>query len=508
MTDLSRRDFLKFMSLVPMAMLVHPILRTSGSTADPSQPNIIILILDTWSADHMSMHGYPRRTMPNIEAFAQRALVYHRHYSTGTFTVPGTASILTGLHPWSHRAISLGGEIAATHRQQQIFRAVSGTRSTLGYSQNEFADLLLNQAAQNLDTHVPVSSFSLQPGLFYSSPVFRNDAQVAYASFEGDIFQRGVGFDGSLFIGPLRRLLAWRKRTALDADYQMVYPRGLPTSTELFTLEDLVDGAIGILKNLQQPSLAYLHFFPPHGPYRPKGKHNHDFADGWQAPEKSLHPLASTTASYAEQESQRLKYDQYLSSWDAELARLLDYMKTSGLLQNSIFIISSDHGELFERGEIGHNGPLIYDSVLHVPLIISRPGQEARVDVHSPTSSVDLLPTIAALAGAPAPAWGEGMLLPEFGGVPDENRSIFAMDAKMNSVHTALKQVSFSLTRDAHRLTYYQYPELDYQHFELYDLVQDPDELRDLYSARPQMLAALQQELLDKLADVNKGYPV
>ena len=57
------------------------------------------------------MYGYPRQTMPNVEQFAKNAIVYHRHYSAGTFTVPGTASLLTGLHPWSHRALTLGGEI-------------------------------------------------------------------------------------------------------------------------------------------------------------------------------------------------------------------------------------------------------------------------------------------------------------------------------------------------------------------------------------------------------------
>ena len=169
-----------------------------------------------------------------------------------------------------------------------------------------------------------------------------------------------------------------RVTNALHEEYKTTYPRGLPTTTNPFRLEDVVDGAIGILGDLPKPSLAYLHFFPPHDKYRPKGKYNSMFRDGWQAPEKSIHPLTAprTPGPYAEQENDRLKYDQYLASWDAEVGRLLEYLRTSGLLDSSYVILTSDHGELFERGVVGHNCSLIYDPIVHVPLIISRPGQK------------------------------------------------------------------------------------------------------------------------------------
>ena len=224
MPGISRRDFLKILSLSPVAALVRRMVGASRLTAGGNPPNIVILVFDAWSADHMSLHGYPRRTMPNVEQFAEKAVVYHRHYSAGTFTMPGTASLLTGLHPWSHRALTLGGEIDVRHREHQIFHVVSPTHSTLGYAQNEYADLLLFELARDLDQHVSIDSFSLARLLTYSSEVFRNDPQVAYASFENDIFQNGTGADGSLFVGALRRLTKWRTRKALDAEYRMTYP--------------------------------------------------------------------------------------------------------------------------------------------------------------------------------------------------------------------------------------------------------------------------------------------
>jgi arylsulfatase A-like enzyme len=506
MADISRRDFLKLLSITPMAILEQPLVRIFNLSANPDQQNIILLVFDTWSADHVQLYGYPRETMPNLSMFADNALVYHRHYSAGTFTVPGTASLLTGLYPWSHRAILLGGEITPEHRNHQIFNLLSPTHSTVGYAQNQYANIFLYQVGQELKTHIPIDNFDLEHGLIYDLPIFRNDQPTAFASFEDDIFQTGVGFDGSLFLGPLSRLITSREREALNNESRLSYPRGLPKASVLFRLEDIIDGAIEILKGLSQPSLVYLHFFPPHGPYRPKGKYNHRFDDGWQAVEKPVHALSQSPATFKEEEDQRRRYDQYLASWDAELSRLLDYMKASGLLDTSYVMLTSDHGELFERGEIGHNGYLIYDPIIHVPLIISRPGQKERIDIQTPTSNVDILPTIASLIGRPIPDWAEGQVLPEFGGFPDQDRDIYAMDAKTNSAHAALTRISISLTKNDHRLTYYQYPNLNYKEFELFNLEDDPDELNNLYPAQPQIAHQLQDELLQKLAEENRRF--
>ena len=229
--------------------------------------------------------------------------------------------------------------------------------------------------------------------------------------------------------------------------------------------------------------------------------------DGWEAPEKPVHPLIGTGGmTPGAQQNQRRLYDQYLSSWDAEVGRLLDYLRTSGILESSYVIITSDHGELFERGVVGHSCPLIYDPLVHVPLLISRPGQQNRVDVHTPTSSVDLLPTLASLAGGGRPDWAEGRLLPELGGEPDVGRGIYAMDAKTNSAYEPLSRVSFSFLKDQHRLTYYEFPNLEYRGFEYYDLAEDPEELRDLFAGGPSHAIQMQEELLEKLAEVNRPF--
>jgi arylsulfatase A-like enzyme len=141
---------------------------------------------------------------------------------------------------------------------------------------------------------------------------------------------------------------------------------------------------------------------------------------------------------------------------------------------------------------------------VHVPLIISRPGQSARQDVYSFTSSVDVLPTLASLAGIPVPAWAEGQLLPGFGGEDDPERSVYSMDAKKNSAFAPLSRITLALTKGYKRLVYYNYP--GDQQFEFYDLREDPQELRDLYPLQPLDARRMQDELLQKFSEVNASF--
>lgn len=501
---LSRRDFLKLISLTPISIFTRPLSNLTAAV-NTNAPNIIIIVFDAWSASNVSLYGYPRQTMPNLERFVENATVYHNHFSAGTFTVPGTSSLLTGLHPWSHRAFQLGAGIIAEHIEHTIFSALSATHATLGYAQNQLADQLLYQTDDYLDTHILNGSLNVQNNLVYSAPIFKKDARMAYASFEDRIFKKGVGYDSSLFLGPLYRLYILRDRLRQTMKYGDNYPRGLPDTVELFVLDDVVDGAIEILKNIQMPTLAYLHFHPPHDPYNPTREFFGKFAKGWLPPDKPVHPL-SGEINKKNLRKQRRFYDEYIASWDSEVARLFQFLKESGLIENSYILVTSDHGEIFERGESGHWTPLLYDPVVHVPLVVSRPGQKIREDIYTFTSSVDILPTAAHLSGNPIPAWAEGKLLPGLGGVDDEGRSVFSMDAKTNSSFTPLVSFSISITRGHHRLAYYNYRENNYQRYEFFDLNADPDELNDLYPSSPALAIEMKDELLQKIEEIDRPY--
>ncbi|MBI3153654.1 MAG: sulfatase-like hydrolase/transferase [Chloroflexi bacterium] len=502
--NISRRDFLKFVSLIPLTWLARPIAHATLPKREGNvHRNVIILVFDAWSANHLRFYGYPRDTMPNLERFMEKATVFHNHYSAGTFTIPGTASMLTGLYPWSHRAFSLGsGGIIKEHLNDQIFSIFSNTHSTLAYAQNKFADILLFQCAKYLDTHLKVGAFNLEHRFLYNFGPFKNDPQMAFASLENNILLDRTTSSSSLFVNPIYNL--WKTTATRDNDLRFSdeYPLGLPDNTEQFLLADVVDGAIQTLRGLEEPGFVYFHFYPPHENYMPLKPFRNIFNDGWQPPVKPVHRLSWGKKSRATLNQLNREYDEYMASWDAEVSRLFQYMEDSGLLERSYVIITADHGELNERGERGHFTPLIFDPLIHIPLIIFQPGQKKRKDVHTYTSSIDLLPTLAHLIGSPAPSWVEGELLPEFGGVNDPGRSIYSMDAKTNASLAPLTKTSISLTKNHQRLTYYKYP--DGEQFEFYNLEEDREELRDLYPSRPADAVLIRDELLQKLDEVNR----
>ncbi len=125
------------------------------------------------SADNLSLYGYRRHTTPNLERLAERALVYHSHYSGGNFTTSGTASMLTGVYPWSHRAINLGGLVRRPLVDGNIYHLLGPEYHRVGFSQNLWADLFLRQFGADVDQHIPSPTFisgqekaACQPCLF------------------------------------------------------------------------------------------------------------------------------------------------------------------------------------------------------------------------------------------------------------------------------------------------------------------------------------------------------
>ena len=200
--------------------------------------------------------------------------------------------------------------------------------------------------------------------------------------------------------------------------------------------------------------------------------------------------------------TRRTNYDEYIANVDAEFGRLIDSLTESGILDNSILVVTSDHGQLFERGLHGHSTPLLYDPVIHVPLLISLPGQTSRADVHVSTSSVDVLPTLLQLVGLEVPAWCEGIGLPGLSGQELVERTIYSVEAKSNSAFAPLKKVTIAMRKNGYKLIHYRGHDPEDQ-FELYDMENDPEELIDLYPSNPSFVSGMREELFSALSEAN-----
>jgi len=501
---MNRRDFLKLAGAAAPALVLPGVMSKLNLTQkldQGSQPNVIIILFDAMSARNLSLYGYARPTSPNLERFAERATVYHSHYAGGNYTIPGVATLLTGTYPWTSRALNYSGVINRRLVDDNIFRVFGSDYHRVAFPQSMWSSFIVTQFQRDLDWILPSGSFGEVDYLL--NDLFVKDQNIAARVLDDFVFNPNEA-PASLVLGSLQKASYARDVMQIDA---AGYPRGLPHNVNYplqFRLERLLEGVGSLLQSLESPFITYLHLFPPHAPYRATEKFYGKFVDAFRPVRKPQHRFSDRIANSILNTARR-SYDEYIASLDWEFGRLMDAMKSVGIFENSYVVITSDHGEMFERGEKAHSTSLLYDPVVHVPLLISAPGQLAREDIYSPTSAVDVLPTLTQLAGKTIPDWCEGSLLPGLGGEADEERSAFVVEAKRNSAFAPLSRATVAMRKGNHKLIHYTGYEAD-DSFELYDLGEDIEELDDLYPAQPSFTSQLKEELLESLFEANKPY--
>ena len=497
MADLNRRDFLKLAALaLPAAAFAKPLSRLSKpGAANASLPNVIVLVFDALTARNLSAYGYPRKTSPNFERFAERATIFHNYNSAGNYTVPGVASLLTGMYPWTHRAVNHSGLVRRDMLDRNIFALLGDQYHRIGFAQNGWASFILTQFKKDLDAYLSPAEFSLLAHIIGDK---FPDTSLAYRALDDFMFKMERS-PSSLVFGAIERTILYEQAKKIPA---RDYPRGIPKTGAYpvyFLLEDVLAGLVKMFSEAKSPSFSYIHLFPPHAPYSPLRQFYGKFwNDNYFPPSKPQHKL-SDGQDERKVYIGRLSYDEYVATVDYEFGRFLDALDASGVLDNSYLIVTSDHGEIFERGDKGHDTPLLYDPVIHSPLIISTPGQRARRDVYAPVNSVDILPTLLHLAGKPIPDWCEGEILPGFGGEENYERATFSVEAKLNPAFAPFQIATISMRKRQYKLIYYKGYFGGEDWFELYNLEDDLEELVNLFDSEKSIAAQMKDELLEHL---------
>ena len=506
MSYISRRDFLKFASLMAAGIAVPRALSFLQTGKDA--PNIIIILFDAMSARNMSLYGYPRETTPFLSQFANRSTVYHKHYSGGNFTTPGTACMLTGMFQWHHRAFSIGGLISQNIKENNPYKLLGDDYFRLMFSQNLYADRLVGQFYTDVDRFLPMTSFGFRDDSLVMDKVGK-DRSLASVAFDEFLIPLQSGIPASSIFGYLYKSIGLR--TIIRHKDHPDYPRGVPEAENFtnYLNEEIYQGVLSeilALEKQSKPYFSYFHLFSPHAPYKPGKDFWKLFAnDDFAPPPKPMHPY---TPGFTDEDlhDKRLKYDQQIAHVDAEFGKLMAELDANGVLDNSYVIATSDHGEMFERGFFGHSGPLLYEPAIRIPMLVHAPGQDTRQDVHSQTSNIDLLPTLLSIAGKESASKLDGRLLPGFGGGVDDQRVLFSMNAIENSQFLPLTKAAISMHKGSYKLIAYlgyEYMDSDY---ELYHLEDDPEELNNLVEKEPVVFAKLKDEFLGYLADANKPY--
>ncbi|WP_437841248.1 sulfatase [Sorangium sp. So ce1153] len=217
---------------------------------------------------------------------------------------------------------------------------------------------------------------------------------------------------------------------------------------------------------------AYFHFLDPHDVYM-----THE----------GIEPFGKRA---------RDKYDGEVKFTDMHVGKLLDFVAQQPWAKDTAIIVTADHGEAFGEHKMFRHGFEVWDVLAHVPLMIQAPGiTPRRIDV--PRSSIDLAPTILELTGAPAePSFPGKSLVPELHGAKAEPRDVI-VDLPRTSDNDRRR----ALIHGQHKLIAYG----DDDAFDLFDVVADPGELKDLKREQPSVfeeMKALYKERSAAIKDV------
>jgi arylsulfatase A-like enzyme len=241
----------------------------------------------------------------------------------------------------------------------------------------------------------------------------------------------------------------------------------------------------------------FLHYYDVHSDYRALPSYERQFVRRGEAvadgSTQQLRRLRNGEVALGEADATRLLdlYAAGIRQLDDGIARLLRALRERGLLADTLLVITSDHGEEFlEHGGVLH-GRTQYDEVLRVPLIVVGPGVPAQLRVHEPVSLIDVVPTVLARLGLPAPTDLDGLdlspLLREGSRGSLGRELLFGEADHGNPTPDATRSVRAGrwkaiLHRDGERL-------------ELYDLEADPHERHPVTSAHPDVAERLRREI-------------
>ena len=431
-----------------------PLGKTADSAASPAsgKPNILLITMDTVRADHVSAYGYERDTTPNLREFAREATRYERTIATDGFTLPTHASIFTGMYPGWH---------GATRQPDR------SSGAPLPPDSRTLAGILRANGYWTAETAANYGYLGNWTGLTQGFDLSEIKMAMHLSDPDRPFYLRELA----------RKILRMAVRTADFDGYTLRAP-------------DINRNAYAMLEEArtrQKPFFLFLNYMDAHAPYLPP----QPFRDRFSAGDPDMKPVSAEdfTAirdavnagkrTLDEQEKRYLvsQYDAGIACIDFHIKKLLTRLRELGLYDNTLIIITADHGESFgDHGLMEHAFGSLYQDEVRVPLLVKYPGRHEAQRSDALVSQVDFLPTVLDVAGIAAPRGLQGRSLRS----PRERDSgiVFAdssarRDLSGNSRLRGSRRAIFS--GDRKLIVWTAGPP------ELYDLAADPNELHNLY---------------------------
>jgi arylsulfatase A-like enzyme len=476
---------------LPMQPPADPGQAQSMQTATPLpvssgavRPNIVLLTIDALSAPHMSLYGYSRPTTPELAKFAQGAVTFDRAYANANFTTPGVATILTGTLPWTNRALQLPVWPLTYTRRSSLPAVLERAGYRTGY----------------VSTNAIAGAAKQGFGQYFE---FASTDRIGHVTLCADRLSKYLRYVcAASELSPLQELddLAARFRGP---------PHNLEHDPRL-----ALDPALHWLASVDRskPIFLWVHLFPPHSPYAVPppwlGRFDASAQDRNAASTQPYWGWIQSRLADSQVQVLEARYDEAVSYSDAYAGPFLEHVLEM-LGPNTAIVLSADHGESFAHGYGAHTGPGLYNEIINVPLVVRLPGETTGKRCGAPVEQADIAPTLAALAGVPAPADWEGQsLLGACGDTQSDaaapGRSIFSMNFEQNPRFAALKTGSVAVIQGRWKLIHYMgaihYPFMPALHDELYDVIADPGERTNLAAQQPEVVRQLRALIAGALA--------
>lgn len=342
-------------------------------------PNLLLITVDALRADHLGCLGYTRSLSPRIDRLASEGVLFSQALAHGPRS------------PASFPAI-----LASSYQSAGVERELSSRATTLaevlrahGYATAGFCAgniYISRYYGYQRGFDVFQDFLTLGPGA--KPPERKGSSRLApLRSFVRRILEDSGRYDPAFLL--LSSTLRGKKNIADMAKGEDVHP--------FEAGETLNEQALAWLSHPRQgPFFLWLHYMDVHFPYLPRVAHYRPADYGRFA--LSLVCLLFKRYAYPRRVLVNL-YDDRIRDMDRILGRLLDRLQADGLLQDTVIVLTADHGEEFwEHGGWVH-GAKLYDELLHVPLIMKGPGLPRGAVIPGQVGLIDLAPTVLDLLG-------------------------------------------------------------------------------------------------------------
>jgi arylsulfatase A-like enzyme len=397
--------------------------------------NVIILTVDCLRQDHISSTGYDRKTTPNIDVVANKAMVFKNMISSGNCTPVSFPALMASIYP---RIMDSGLDLLPTKSLLISEKLKEKKYTTIGIHSNPF-----------LSKHFGYGrGFDVYEDMAGSV----NSNTIKWLTIQNLVSKR------------LQKTPYFHQIKSIFSQYFLDKP--------FVNSQKIVDISMECIKKAKEPFFLWSHFMDCHFPYiYPEYEEKHVFTDISKIRLGRALGIADKTGKSTGIHLQDLidLYDTNLRFVDHQVGRLLEYLVREGIYDNTIIIITSDHGEEFmEHGDLFHKEKL-YNELIKVPLIIRHPDINRGLNINKKVSHIDIAPSILDFLGMMEERLYQGKSMLEK--IEDEDEDYVISEAASVAFNEEQKRL-FSITIGEMKYIYNLHEDI----LKKYDLRKDPQE--------------------------------